>query len=186
MGCSSMDDVSISLFRSYLIPRGPNLPFPAGYRKLTHFLFSQIPHDKILLSHPVSTVDYTNFKTGTTNNNISESNLCKIYCGKNVTVYCDCILVTCSLGFLKEKAETLFMPKLPTWKMDALQSMGMGTVNKIFLEFSNLEFMPKKVRTLLFIWKRDELICESPDMQRNWVKSMDNMYTYHNRFLRGK
>jgi monoamine oxidase len=43
--------------------------------------------------------------------------------------------VTLPLGVLKAKAKTLFEPLLPQKKRDAIRSIGMGTVNKIFLSF---------------------------------------------------
>jgi hypothetical protein len=43
--------------------------------------------------------------------------------------------VTCSLGYLKLHHNKLFKPPLPQNKMDAIENMGFGKVNKIFLYF---------------------------------------------------
>jgi monoamine oxidase len=47
----------------------------------------------------------------------------------------DHTIVTCSLGYLKLHHNKLFKPPLPQNKMDAIENMGFGKVNKIFLYF---------------------------------------------------
>ncbi len=43
----------------------------------------------------------------------------------------DAVLVTIPLGVLKECATTLFQPKLPDWKLEAIQRLGFGNLNKV-------------------------------------------------------
>lgn len=45
----------------------------------------------------------------------------------------DAVLVTIPLGCLKEKASTMFEPKLPCWKLDAIKRLGFGNLNKVCL-----------------------------------------------------
>lgn len=42
----------------------------------------------------------------------------------------DAVVVTVPLGCLKAN-QIEFMPKLPTWKADAIQKLGFGTLNKV-------------------------------------------------------
>lgn len=49
----------------------------------------------------------------------------------------DYVIVTCSLGVLKDKVASLFEPQLPLKKLKAIETMEMGVVNKIFLEFEH-------------------------------------------------
>ncbi|KAK3914452.1 Spermine oxidase [Frankliniella fusca] len=48
----------------------------------------------------------------------------------------DIVLVTVSLGVLKHSAQALFDPPLPERKMNAVQNLGFGQVNKLFMYFS--------------------------------------------------
>lgn len=49
----------------------------------------------------------------------------------------DAVLVTIPLGVLKECATKIFEPKLPDWKLDAIQRLGFGNLNKVFLKNKN-------------------------------------------------
>lgn len=64
-------------------------------------------------------------------------------CDVKVTVTCkdgskyaaDHVIVTVSLGILKARHGTLFTPRLPDNKVKAIQNIGWGNLEKIFLEF---------------------------------------------------
>ncbi len=43
----------------------------------------------------------------------------------------DAVLVTIPLGVLKDCATKMFEPKLPDWKLDAIQRLGFGNLNKV-------------------------------------------------------
>jgi monoamine oxidase len=45
------------------------------------------------------------------------------------------VIVTTSLGVLKENYLTMFTPQLPALKVNAIEGLSIGAVNKIFLEF---------------------------------------------------
>jgi monoamine oxidase len=53
------------------------------------------------------------------------------------TLLCKYVLVTVPLGCLK-KSTIEFLPCLPTWKQDAIDRMGFGLSNKIFLQFPRI------------------------------------------------
>ena len=52
----------------------------------------------------------------------------------------DAVLVTIPLGVLKECATTLFQPKLPDWKLEAIQRLGFGNLNKVYKSSKKLKF----------------------------------------------
>jgi monoamine oxidase len=51
------------------------------------------------------------------------------------TFYADHVIVTCSLGHLKQYHDSLFNPALPKCKVDAIERMGFGNVEKVFLYY---------------------------------------------------
>lgn len=63
--------------------------------------------------------------------------------GSHLTVKCidgssydaDHVICTMSLGVLKENYKNLFTPQLPQLKINAIEGLSIGTVDKIFLEF---------------------------------------------------
>jgi len=58
-----------------------------------------------------------------------------ITCADGTTYESDFVLVTCSLGFLKENINELFVPRLPHSKRNAIEALGFGTVDKLYLKF---------------------------------------------------
>lgn len=47
------------------------------------------------------------------------------------------VIVTPSLGVLKAHHERLFTPRLPDWKVKAIDNIAYGSLEKIFFEFSH-------------------------------------------------
>lgn len=50
-------------------------------------------------------------------------------------ISCEYVILTVSLGVLKAEAGTMFDPALPQEKLEVIDTLGFGTVAKIFLEF---------------------------------------------------
>ena len=49
----------------------------------------------------------------------------------------DAVVVTLPLGILK-RGDVEFKPSLPAWKQNAINSIGFGLLNKVFLKFENV------------------------------------------------
>ncbi|XP_053686694.1 spermine oxidase-like [Sabethes cyaneus] len=81
-----------------------------------------------------------------------------------VTVYCsdgsqydaDHVVVTTSLGVLKENLLTMFTPQLPSIKRNAITGIYFGTVNKIIMEF-DVPFWTELGNTFSLLWSLDDL-----------------------------
>ena len=69
--------------------------------------------------------------------------------GSNEIFEVDYVITTVSLGVLKADHESLFEPKLPKRKIEAIQKLGFGLVDKIFLEFDRLWWDPRWSETVL-------------------------------------
>lgn len=58
---------------------------------------------------------------------------------------CKYVLITVPLGCLKKRSID-FIPPLPTWKLEAIDQMGIGLLNKVYLQFSTTFWDPKLKR----------------------------------------
>ena len=79
------------------------------------------------------------------------------------TLLADYVMVTLPLGVLKhhclqKKEEQLFIPKLPRRKLEAIEKLAYGTVDKIYLEFDAPFWGQGNELGFQIIWKRGETI----------------------------
>ena len=98
-----------------------------GYSKLTDHLASQVPPSSLKLNEIVEKIDYSNDMVKVTTYNSVEK--------KRTRYEAKVVLSTIPLGCLKQNANQLFVPELPQEKTNAIQRIGFGTVDKIFVAF---------------------------------------------------
>lgn len=82
-----------------------------------------------------------------------------VTCSDATSYIADHVIFSGSLGVLKARHATLFTPKLPDTKVKAIESMGFGTLGKIFLEFDK-PFWPTNVDDFVaysFLWTDEAL-----------------------------
>lgn len=58
-----------------------------------------------------------------------------VKCSDGTSFVADHVITTVSIGVLKENCHTLFTPPLPASKLNAIEGLSIGTVDKIYLEF---------------------------------------------------
>lgn len=141
-GCDGMEDVSIASYTDWTDwGDGSLLNFKLGYKSLPHWFSNQIPSKKwIYLNRQVINIEISNSSSNGdspirvkymhTKNNKQSSKMTDF-----AIIECDHVIMTASLGFLKQNHETLFKPPLPDLKRQLIESIGFGTVNKIILQF---------------------------------------------------
>lgn len=107
----------------------------------------------------------------------------QIHCSDNKTIEADHVIVTVSLGVLKEKHQKLFNPKLPIQKVRAIESIGFGTVNKIFIEFPE-QFWPHDWCGFTLLWRQEDLD-DIRGTDRAWLEDIFGFYvvSYQPRIL---
>lgn len=101
--------------------------------------------DKVQLNKEVTNIDWT-------------SNEVVVVCADGSEYRGDHVIVTVSLGYLKEHHRTLFTPQLPAKKINAIENTGFGTLGKIFLEFEE-PFWPTDIDkwgAYFFLWKQGD------------------------------
>lgn len=106
--------------------------------------------------------------------NDSARNHLVVKCTDGSSFDADHVLVTVSLGVLKENYKSMFNPQLPTIKANAIEGLSIGTVDKIFLEFSE-PFWSKEWAGFSLLWTK-----EDSDKIRNtpnaWLEDIFGFY----------
>jgi hypothetical protein len=77
-----------------------------------------------------------------------------VVCEDGSRYYADHVICTIPLGVLKEKAATLFSPSLPQYKLESIDRLLFGTVDKILLEYER-PFLNPDVSEVMLLWETD-------------------------------
>ena len=148
------------------------LPGPQIFKHLLHF--PDIPPASIRLNAEVTKIELGEpIKV-----HISGSD--EIFEAENV-------IVTVSLGVLKAKAESLFEPKLPDRKLEAIRKLGFGTVDKIYIEFDEPWWEPEAMGSgYAFLFAEAGLTVEDfgyteADAAKDWTRFLLGAYEVENR-----
>jgi len=99
-----------------------------GYKKLIEYLSAQLPKTCIRLNEKVEKIEYSS------SSGVTLSILNKVD-GSRHAYTADYVVNTMSLGYLKKQHNDLFEPKLPQLKIKAIENLGFGCVNKVFVVF---------------------------------------------------
>lgn len=189
-GCHSMHEIDLLELGSYTELQGGNIVLPAGYSAILGPVSKHIPSDKILLNTPVSLIKWADKpieeydeETGDESDHsgktvIYETELAthalpkpvEVTCTNGQTFIADHVICTIPLGVLKEFANTMFSPKLPTYKQEAIEHLLYGTVDKIFLEYDR-PFLNPNISEVMLLWD-DDSNNDNSDLKNNWYKKI--------------
>lgn len=111
---------------------GADVVFPQGYTQLVQALSSGLD---IRTKHIVEQISYND-------NGVKVSTNLGVFNGSRV-------IVTVPLGVLK-RGSIKFSPELPDAKLEAIEKLGMGALNKLVLQFSQ-QFWPSEPHTMAYI-----------------------------------
>ncbi|XP_012285635.1 spermine oxidase [Orussus abietinus] len=87
----------------------------------------------------------------------------------------DYVIVTPSLGVLKEQHQTLFEPPLPDWKVNAIEGINFGNVAKIFLLFEE-QWWPEMFYAT-FAWKETDRLELEKDPKKKWLRGFFSAFS---------
>lgn len=95
-------------------------------------------------------------------------------CADGTSYDADHVAVTTSLGVLKENYKIMFTPQLPPIKVNAIEGLSIGTVDKIFFEFEK-PFWDKEWAGFSLLWaeKDSQEIRSSPNA---WIEDVFGFY----------
>lgn len=82
-----------------------------------------------------------------------------------------CVIITCSLGHLKENYQNMFVPPLPYNYTLGIECLGFGLINKIFLDFGQSWWKPD-TKGFQFIWHKNNINVFSEKSLATWTKDL--------------
>ncbi|XP_072765304.1 uncharacterized protein [Anoplolepis gracilipes] len=149
--CQSLDELSASLWGKFKYVGGPeHLLFKSGYSSLTNLLAENLSKEKVRLATPVETIRWRNSVESREDFSII------VTTSKGTQIIADAVIVTCSLGYLKENYRKMFQPSLPNRLSIAIEDLGFGTINKIFLDFGEVPWWQTDVKGFQLLWHKDD------------------------------
>jgi len=155
-----LSSVSADNYGSYIRIPGGSVRVPLGFVGVLAPLLRELPDCSLKYNKPVSTI-----KWGTVQQQVGGPRAVVVCCDGEE--YCaDYVIITVSLGVLKNHADKLFCPTLPAEKVEAINSIGYGHVNKIFLDYTR-PFWVWHEGGIKFAWSPDELANRS-----DWTRGL--------------
>lgn len=177
----SIDEVSLSAFGEWTEIPGAHHIIPSGFMRVVELLAEGIPAHVIQLGKPVRCVHWDqasarprgpeieprgegdhNHDTGEGSQGGEEPRASGLEEDEQWPVVVECedcevipadhVIVTVSLGVLKRQHASFFRPGLPVEKVAAIHRLGIGTTDKIFLEFEE-PFWGPECNSLQFVWE---------------------------------
>nr|CAD7460524.1 unnamed protein product [Timema tahoe] len=123
-----------------------------GYSTVIDLLTRKLPDpqrelpvtSKVLLNKEVSSISWDHLTNKNPGRVVTECTDGSLYVSEHV-------IITTSLGVLKERVHSMFHPALPHLKITAIKGLGIGVVDKIFLKFPH-RWWPKEGLSLNFLW----------------------------------
>lgn len=125
-----------------------------GFKTAFDFITKKLPdpskdlhiESKIQLRKEVNEIDYTNADNG----------VVKVRCTDGSVYDADHVIVTVPLGYLKANHRTMFKPQLPLVKVNSIENIQFGVMDKIIMEFAR-PFWPENWGGVSLIWTEQGL-----------------------------
>ncbi|KAJ8012899.1 hypothetical protein DPEC_G00047670 [Dallia pectoralis] len=143
---SSLYEVSAVQLCHYVALEGGffNCLGPGGYQALVDTLLDSLAPGSVLCDRPVHSIHWALEEE-------RHAHPVSVRCRAGQCFNVDHVIVTVPLGFLKENATAMFEPALPVSKASAIESLGFGTVDKIYLRFEK-RFWPDDCDGIQLVW----------------------------------
>ncbi|XP_019641915.1 PREDICTED: spermine oxidase-like isoform X1 [Branchiostoma belcheri] len=166
--CNSLYNISLSEMSKYEELEGEaNVPIPKGYGAVVQVLVNMLPHNCIQYNKPVKLVQWNRESD-------DQEFPVSVHCEDGSTYFAHHVIVTVSLGYLKLNHSTLFEPPLPQCKVDAISSLGFGTVDKIFLRFPSPP-LEEPFSCIQLLWDEDKE--RQKEVEETWFKQITGFHT---------
>lgn len=207
-GCHSMNEIDLLELGSYTELQGGNIVLPSGYSSILGPICQHIPTESIVKACPVKTIhwkrkkisrgletvnedddDYDTGDSDDSDKTVTEvpinntTNMVRIVCDDGSEYYADHVICTVPLGVLKERASVLFEPALPQYKLESIDRLLFGTVDKIFLEYDR-PFLNADISEVMLIWETN-VETDEDKLSTNWFKKIYSFSKINDTLLLG-
>ncbi|XP_066992054.2 uncharacterized protein [Anabrus simplex] len=190
--CTFLDKLSAKAWGKYIFSGGKDyVNFKHGYSSLIHSIISSLPSGLVRLNSPVRKIRWKHYVDGPDFNiNVKESytndvdfgnrssdtsseqkHPVIVTCDDGVWFGCEHVIVTSSLGYLKENYRTMFEPALPPLMVQAIQDMGFSTINKIYLLFDK-PWWSSDIKGFQLIWSEARTVEPSKNEPSSWTRHL--------------
>ena len=192
--CESCYDISLAHFNDYRpCPGEYYTPLgKKGFQGVVDFFLGKLPSDMIRYCQPVDQISWKHYPVThqmTDNSTCAATNEAKrvvIHVKGHPVITADHVIITSSIGYLRENNISMFQPTLPSDKQKAISSIGFGTVDKIFLKFQSpfWEYLGEgEFEGIQLLWEHDPWHEEIPttdermkDPKNNWLWKIPGEY----------
>lgn len=93
----------------------------------------------------------------------------RVECTNGATYLADHVICAVPLGVLKEHHAQMFAPPLPQYKLESIEALLFGTVDKIFLEYER-PFLNADISEVMLLWNDDA--GDADDLPASWFKKI--------------
>ncbi|XP_078263386.1 peroxisomal N(1)-acetyl-spermine/spermidine oxidase-like [Rhinoraja longicauda] len=167
LAADSLSEVSVHEYEEYNNIEGHDRNSQGLFPDLLQKLLEVIPREKLLLKKPVQQILWN----GSFESEDRSLYPVKVVCEDGGHILADHVILTISLGCLKANGQSLFQPRLPEQKLNAIQSMGFGTMNKIYLEFE-APFWDENTDVIGLVWEEETpLSRQEPNLAEWWKRA---------------
>ncbi|PHT73535.1 putative polyamine oxidase 5 [Capsicum annuum] len=149
---------------------GDDITIAKGFSSVIESLGSVLPSGLIQLGRKVTKIEWQ------LENNDGNKPV-KLHFSDGSVMYADHVIVTISLGVLKQgirEDSSLFSPPLPSFKTDAISRLGFGVVDKLFLQLSpthheNVGYDGMKFPNMMMVFHQPDAKLNNPKIPF-WIR----------------
>ncbi|XP_062927555.1 peroxisomal N(1)-acetyl-spermine/spermidine oxidase-like isoform X2 [Mobula hypostoma] len=171
LAAASLGEVSVHEYEEYKNIEGNDRSSPGLFPNLLQKLLEAIPREKLLLKKPIKQIQWNgSFESGG-----SSVYSVRVVCEDGDHILADHIIVSISLGCLKANGQAFFQPRLPEQKLSAIQSLGFGTMNKIYLEYET-PFWDENTDVIGLVWEDETPFSVQKPNLTEWWKHVPVFY----------
>ncbi|XP_074031044.1 spermine oxidase isoform X2 [Leptinotarsa decemlineata] len=152
--------VSADNFGSIINIPGGHVCLPFGYVGILAPLMKELPESSLKFGKPVGLIRWGAVQSR------NKGPRAVVQCCNGEEFCADYVIITVSLGVLKEHGDKLFCPALPANKIEAIKALGYGSVDKVFLDYER-PFWVWSNGSIRFAWSQDEL-----HNRTDWTKGL--------------
>ncbi|XP_003704750.2 uncharacterized protein LOC100878001 [Megachile rotundata] len=163
--CLTLDELSTKYWGKFKFVGGPeHLSFKSGYSSVTKLIANGLSGKNLRLNTSVESIDWQQV----VDNDLDTSLVLTL--SDNTQILADCVIITCSLGYLKENYKNMFSPSLPTQFIQGIENLGFGLINKIFLDFGVPWWKPG-TKGFQLLWKESRSVSCNESLA-TWTKDL--------------